>query len=68
MLLEMCDICNLTILNRACPGNALGNFTYVCSRGSSTIDYFISSIELAEKVVEIKVAGIQVFAYRDTDR
>ena len=28
----------------------------MCSTGSSTIDYFISSIEFAEKVVELKVA------------
>ena len=43
----------------------------MCSTGSSTIDYFISSLELAEKVVELKVAerwGFIAFAYRDTDR
>ncbi len=56
LLLEMCATCDLTILNGACRGDELGNFTYVCSTGSSTIDYFISSIELAEKVVELKVA------------
>ena len=52
----MCATCDLTILNGVCPGDELGNFTYVCSTGSSTIDYFISSIEFAEKVVELKVA------------
>uniref|UniRef100_UPI003AF4937F reverse transcriptase family protein n=2 Tax=Thiolapillus sp. TaxID=2017437 RepID=UPI003AF4937F len=55
MLLEMCATCNLTILNGTCPGDELGNFTYVCSTGSSTIDYFISSIEIAEKVVKLEV-------------
>ena len=39
LLLEMCATCDLTILNGACPGDELGNFTYVCSTGSSTIDY-----------------------------
>ena len=52
LLLEMCATCDLTILNAACPGDEVGNFTYVCS----TIGYFISSIEFAEKVVELKVA------------
>ena len=56
LLLEMCATCHLTILNGACPGDELGNFTYVCSTGSGTIDYFISSIEFAEKVVELKAA------------
>ena len=71
MLLKMCATYDLTILNAACPGDELGNFTYVCSTGSSTIDYFIIAIELAEKVVELKVAerwGFIAFAYRDTDR
>ncbi|WP_419608226.1 hypothetical protein, partial [Thiolapillus sp.] len=45
----------MTILNGTCPGDELGNFTYVCSTGSSTIDYFISSIEIAEKVVKLEV-------------
>ena len=56
LLLEMCATCDLTIVNGACPGDELGNFTYVSSTGSSRIDYFISSIEFAEKVVELKVA------------
>ena len=55
MLLEIFATCNLTILNSTCPGDELGNFTYVCSTGSSTIDYFISSIEIAEKVVKLEV-------------
>ena len=55
LLLEMCATCDLTILNGACPGNELGNFTYVCSTGSSTIDCFISSIEFAERVVDLKL-------------
>ena len=41
LLLEMCATCDLTILNGACPGDELENFRYVCSTGSSTIDYFI---------------------------
>ena len=53
----MCYIilCDLTILNGTCPGDEPGNFTYVCSAGSSTIDYFICSRELAEKVIELEV-------------
>jgi hypothetical protein len=55
MLLEVCAICDLTILNGTCPGDEPGNFTYVCSAGSSTIDYFICSRELAEKVIKLEV-------------
>ena len=51
----MCATCNLTILNGTCPGDELGNFTYVCSTGSRTIDYFIGSIEIAEKVAKLEV-------------
>ena len=54
-LLELCAICNLTILNGTCSGDELSNFTYVCSTGSSSIDYFISSIEIAEKVAKLDV-------------
>ena len=55
MLLGLCATCNLTILNGTCPGDELGNFTSVCSTGSSTTDYFISSIEIAEKVATLEV-------------
>jgi len=50
LLLELCATCRLSILNGTCRGDEKGSYTYVCSSGCSTIDYFVSSKELISEV------------------
>lgn len=56
LLLEMCATCNLTILNGTCQGDLKGSFTYVCSSGCSTVDYFLASKELNVGQAHLEVA------------
>ena len=51
LLLEMCATCNICIFNGSCRGDENGDFTYVCSSGSSTLDYYVASRELVGDVV-----------------
>lgn len=43
LLLELCAMCNITILNGTREGDQNGHFTYVCDSGCSAIDYFLAS-------------------------
>lgn len=45
-LLNLCGACDLTILNGCCPSDKQGQYTYICTNGSSTIDYFLCSRSL----------------------
>ena len=55
LLLDMCAASNTSILNGVCSGDENGSFTYVCSAGCSTIDYYVASRELAREA-ELRVA------------
>ena len=41
LLIDFCKCHDLCILNGRVRGDSLGNFTFHCSQGSSTVDYMI---------------------------
>ena len=43
MLLDLCKQSGMRILNGCCNGDKDGKFTYVGSKGSSVVDYVITS-------------------------
>ena len=49
-LINMCTALNLCILNGMCEGDRQGRYTYISPFGSSVIDYFVLSCELAAVV------------------
>ena len=54
-LLSMCATLELTILNGSSPHIASGNFTYIYLHTNSVIDYLITSFDLLEMCINIKV-------------
>ena len=46
---------DIRILNGRTCGDYLGKKTYICSKGSSTIDYIITSKSIQDRVIDFKV-------------
>ena len=62
-VLQLCIACRLCIVNgRTWPDNLTGSFTYLSLRGSSVVDYTISSVEFMEYVKYFSVGNITTYS------
>jgi hypothetical protein len=50
-LLELCDVFDIVILNGLQKYNFDGSSTYICEEGSSTVDYFLASVEIVDNIL-----------------
>ena len=62
-VLQLCIACRLCIVNgRTWPDNLTGSFTYLSPRGSSVVDYTISSVEFMEYIKYFSVGNITTYS------
>ena len=62
-VLQLCIACRLCIVNgRTWPDNLTGSFTYLSPRGSSVVDYTISSVEFMEYIKYFNVGNITTYS------
>ena len=61
-LLDLCIDNQMYILNGRTLGDFSGKFTCHTQRGSSVIDYFISSYSLSNEIVSLKVSDLSLFS------
>ena len=54
-LLELCETCDLSILNGCAPGDTNGRMTCNTAQGSSVVDYFLTSGSLTKTVLSMAV-------------